>query len=48
MITLEQIREEHPEFNDFPDKQLEEIRDNLYTLANIALDSYFDDKLKKL
>lgn len=44
MLSLEKIREIEPDLKDMPDDKLEDLRNQLYTLAELALDTYFDDK----
>ena len=46
MLSLEKLREIEPELKDISEKELEKIRDQLYSLANLALETYFDDKEK--
>jgi hypothetical protein len=47
MISLEKLREIDPKLKKIPDKELEKIREQLYSLANLSLDSYFDSLKKK-
>lgn len=44
MLSLEKLREIEPGLKDISDKELEKIRDQLYGIANLALETYFDDK----
>lgn len=44
MVTLEKCRELIPNSERFTDKDIEEIRETLHGLAEIALEHYFKDK----
>lgn len=44
MMSLERMRELEPNLASKTDKEVAEIRDALYELAEIALDSYFEKK----
>lgn len=39
MLTLEQCRRIDPDLANLPDEELLALRDKLYTVANVALDS---------
>lgn len=47
MLTLEQCRKLAPELADLSDDKLLEIRDTLYQLAQLALDSWFETQGSK-
>lgn len=47
-ISLEQMRELLPPGETYTDKFLIELRSQLYDLANLALDCYFESKKPKL
>lgn len=44
MLSIEECRELIPDSEKFNDKQIEDIRENLYGLAELALESYFKKK----
>ena len=44
MLTLAQCRKLAPDLESLPDEKLLETRDNLYQLAQLALDSYLEEK----
>ena len=44
MMSLKRIRELEPGLASKSDEEVAEIRDALYELAEIALDSYFEKK----
>lgn len=46
MLSIEQCRVFIPDCN-LIDKQMVNLRDNLYELAELALDAYFEGKIKK-
>lgn len=46
MLNLEEIRKIDPKFREITDEELVKIRDLLYGLANLAMDSYIDTKQK--
>ena len=47
MLSLEEIRKVEPKLKDLPDEKVAEIRDSLYQLAELALDSYIDEQTKE-
>jgi microsomal dipeptidase-like Zn-dependent dipeptidase len=44
MLSLEKCRELIPHEKELTDEQIEEIRETLYGLAELALESYFREK----
>ena len=47
MMTLERMRELQPELANKSDKEVAEIRDSLYDLAELAFDCYIEEKKNK-
>ncbi|MEI9966395.1 MAG: hypothetical protein WDN67_01920 [Candidatus Moraniibacteriota bacterium] len=43
MLSIEKCRELIPHSNVLADKQIEEVRDNLFGLAELALEKYFEE-----
>lgn len=48
MFSIEKCRELIPSSVALTDKQTEELRDDLYGLAELALEKYFNEKREKL
>lgn len=44
MMSLERMRELEPSLSSKSDEEVAEIREALYELAELALDSYFEKK----
>ncbi|MCC7160618.1 hypothetical protein IT399_02780 [Candidatus Nomurabacteria bacterium] len=44
MISLERLKEIEPKLKDKSDEELVKIRDLLYGLAKLSLESYLEDK----
>lgn len=44
MIDLKYIRKHHPELENLPDEDMEKALDDLYGLANLALEAWIMDK----
>jgi hypothetical protein len=47
MLTLEELRKSDPKLANKSDEEVAKIRDLLYELGHIALDSYEEDKKNK-
>ena len=47
MLSVEQCKK-HLANNDYTDEQIEEIRENLYQLANVFVEEYLQSKKKNL
>lgn len=46
-ISLEEMRESDPKLKDLSDDELDKARTYLYSLAQLALESYVDSKKSK-
>ena len=44
MLSLEQCREIDPRLRDLPDELVEEIRDKLYALGQLAFDEWTEEQ----
>ncbi len=44
MISLEQCKKIDPQLENLSDEDIEKLRDSLYAIAELALESYFDEK----